>query len=172
MPELPSKDPALLLLVVIRRVGPEGAVLEDIQLMSHWDDTWSYDDFRGSRKKWNFYNLLAAAGNSVDKAFHDRDDAFESLAALDVEGVVTNVYPLKLNGDDAALFKALINLLDRPEEGDLSDWLEKIARLNIGKADSDRVQTMLGVLLKQAVMLNIPRVIPLGKSEKDFEQSR
>lgn len=135
--------------------------------MSQWGD-WN--------AQWELYYLLGRACDEFgDISFQNPGDPFGLPNDPEDESekvLVTNAYKLKLTGKEADLFRALIDLLETTDSCDFPDWLAKLAKLEIVESSCTPVQKMVESLLQQAVMLNIPRVIPLGKSENEMAKEK
>lgn len=168
MPELNDGRQVLLPLVVVRTITAKGAVLKDVIMLSQWYE-WNPGMFRKPREEWDWDYILEIATREINyPTYLPPTEIFKRPKKGDIRTVVTNVYIVRLRGKQAALFRALIDAFEligvyhHP-----SSWVSKLARLTSqpGVCDGAAVQDLIASLLEQAVMLHIPKVIPLGKSE-------
>lgn len=146
-------------IVVYRRITLNGAELEDVRLMSQWDDEWD--------PEWNTENLMEAATKHIDLCWHALDEVFQYDEDCG-DPLITNVHLLKLKGKEAKYFRVMIDVLENIDDVTLFDWLRRLPKLDMFSGESiNSVQNLFQSIIKQVVLLNIPKVIPLGKSENN-----
>lgn len=160
-----SVPQAILPVAVVRKVTHEGAVLHELKLVSQWIYVLYDEPDPDSAMDDTMESLCYELG----LAWHSLRDPFIFDEAYEDAPVLTNVLLIRLQGQSAALFNALYSLLEcMSPDKDLFGWLRALLALDTGETSVTPVQDLIDEVIKQAVMLNVPRVIPLGKSEAEM----